>query len=121
MDGDRKRGDLEERTEQFARQCRQFIKKLPRNITNIEDAKQRTRSSGSVAANYIEANEALSKKDFAFRIRLCRKEAKESGLWLRLIDLANKNELESLRDRLEQETREFRAIFTAILSKNETK
>lgn len=58
--------DLEERTFQFAKKVRIWVKKLPRSIGNDEDARQLVRSSGSVGANYIEANEALSKKDFIF-------------------------------------------------------
>ena len=84
--------DLEERTFQFARQIRNWIKSLPRTIANNEDIKQLVRASGSVGANYIEANESLSKKDFVFRIRICRKEAKECGYWLRLI-LETNNEI----------------------------
>ncbi len=71
--------DLEERTLQFAITSRLFLKKLPRTISNIEDTKQLVRSSGSVGANYIEANESLSKKDFCYRIKICRKESKESN------------------------------------------
>jgi len=56
--------DLEERTYLFAESCRDFVKKLPRTISNIEYGRQLIRSSGSQAANYIEANECLSKKDF---------------------------------------------------------
>jgi four helix bundle protein len=70
--------DLEERTFQFAQQVRAFVKLLPRTVCNIEDVKQVVRSSGSVGANYIEANEALGKKDFLMRLRISRKEAKES-------------------------------------------
>lgn len=76
--------NLEERTFQFAKKCRDFVKQLTRTISNIEYAKQLIRSSGSVAANYIEANESLSKKDFYHRIKICRKEVKESRLWLKL-------------------------------------
>jgi len=60
-----KKYDLEERTFKFANDCRDYVKKLPRTIVNIEYGKQLTRSSASVAANYIEANESLSKKDFS--------------------------------------------------------
>ena len=74
-----KQYDLEERTYEFARRCRDFVKRLPKSISNIEYGKQLVRSSGSQAANYIEANESLSKKDFAYRIRICRKETKESS------------------------------------------
>ncbi len=76
--------DLEERTYQFAKAVRIFVKTLPKTIANIEDGKQLIKASGSVGANYIEANEALSKKDFKMRIKICRKEAKESAYFLRL-------------------------------------
>ena len=80
-----KRYDLEERTQNFASKVRTFIKKLSRNIANIEDVRQLVRSSGSIGANYIEANESLGRKDFIMRIKIARKEAKESVYWLRLI------------------------------------
>lgn len=70
--------NLGKRTLASARRVREYIKSLPRSIANIEDAKQLIRSSGSVGANYIEAEESLSKKDFAMRVKICRKEAKES-------------------------------------------
>ena len=70
------------------------MKKLPRTLANIEDSRQLVDSSGSVGANYIEANEALSKKDFVMRIKICRKEAKESRYWLRLIDTGVNSELD---------------------------
>ena len=62
--------DLEERTYLFARDCRLYVKKLPKTISNMEDGKQLVRSSGSVGANYIEANEKLGDKDFLFRVKL---------------------------------------------------
>ena len=73
-----KQYDLEERTAVFAENCRDFVKKLPKTTPNFEYGKQLIRSSGSQAANYIEANEALGKKDFLMRIKICRKETKES-------------------------------------------
>ena len=63
-----------------------FKDQVPQSKSNYEDAKQVVRSSGSVAANYLEAQEGLSRKDFFYRIKVCRKEARESGLWLRLIN-----------------------------------
>jgi four helix bundle protein len=69
--------DLEDRTFEFAQKVRAFVKRLTKTIGNIEDGKQVIRASGSVGANYIEGNESLSKKDFALRIKICRKEAKE--------------------------------------------
>jgi four helix bundle protein len=111
--------DLEERTYQFARDVRIFVRSLPKTISNIEDVHQVVRSSGSVGANYIEANEAISKKDFLLRIKICRKEAKESRLWLRLVFCNEKKELESERTRLIQEATELTSIFGAILRKSE--
>lgn len=109
--------DLEERTLQFAIACRLFLKKLPRTISNIEDAKQLVRSSGSVGANYIEANESLSKKDFCYRIKICRKESKESSYWLKIIKATNPdNEKEIII--LTQEADELKKIFSAILGKS---
>ena len=67
---------LEERTFQFAKNVHFFIKSLVKTVGNIEDSKQVIRSSGSIGANYIEANESLSKKDFVYRIKISRKEAK---------------------------------------------
>lgn len=83
--GKGKRYDLEDRTFAFAEKVRSLVEKTPKTISNIEDSKQLVRASGSVGANYIEANEALSKKDFVMRIKICRKEAKESAFWLRLL------------------------------------
>jgi len=88
--------DLEDRTLAYARRVRAFVKKLSRTTANIEDIKQLVRSSGSVGANYIEANESLSKKDFIMRIKICRKEAKESRYWLRLIDTNDEPEHETM-------------------------
>jgi four helix bundle protein len=113
-----KQYDLEERTARFAERCRDFIKKLPRNIHNIEYGKQLIRSSGSQAANYIEANESLSRKDFVHRIRICRKETKESSLWLRLCDTGGNAELEGERTEIVKEAAELRKIYTSILDKS---
>jgi|SRR5579885_168836 len=108
-----KRYDLEERTYLFAKRVRDYIKTLPGTITTIEYAKQIIRSSSSIAANYIEANEALSKKDFLMRIKICRKEAKETRLWLMLLENAS-NEKEYLL----QEINELMKIFGSIVTKS---
>src|SRR3989338_8509985 len=113
-----KRYDLEERTFRFAERCRDFIHVLPKNISNLEYGRQLVRSSGSQAANYIEANEALSKKDFAHRIKICRKEAKESCLWLRLSQTPNATSLDQEKISLLQEATELRKIFSSILQKS---
>ena len=118
MDDKTKPRDLEERTFRFAESVRVFVKQLPRTISNAEDVRQLVRASGSVAANWIEADEALNKKDFLMRV-ICRKEAKESRLFLRLIDARSSQSTASTRDRLASEARELTLIFSAIISKSE--
>ena len=114
-----KQYDLEERTLQFAKKVRAFVKTLPRTTGNFEDGKQLIRSSGSIGANYIEANEAISKKDFLYRIRICRKEAKESRFWLELLDTDDRDEMEKNRSILVIESTELMKIFGAILNKSQ--
>ncbi|MBU4212495.1 MAG: four helix bundle protein [Kiritimatiellae bacterium] len=109
---------LDERTFLFAQNVRIFVAQLPKTASNQEDIKQVVRSSGSVAANYIEANEALSKKDFILRMKICRKEAKESRLWLRLLDCGEHDQLGKTRLALIQEARELMLIFNAIITKS---
>ena len=110
--------DLEERTFQFAKAVRLFVKTLPKTIANIEDSKQSIKSSGSIGANYREANESLSKKDFLMRIKISRKEAKESAYWFRLIHETNKIKNSEDALYLIQEANEFKKIFSAILEKS---
>ena len=110
--------DLEERTFQFAKDVRLVVKSLPYSKANHEDVKQLIRSSGSIGANYREANEALSKKDFIMRCKISRKESKESVYWLRLIyetnELKNDNEILDLI----QEAEELKKIFSSIIEKS---
>jgi len=112
-----KQYDLEERTLEFAKKVRIFVKELSKTIGNIEDGKQLIRSSGSIGANYIEANEALSKKDFVMRIKICRKEAKESKYWLLLIDIGTVT-LEKEQQELIKESTELMMIFSSIMRKS---
>lgn len=114
-----KQYDLEERTFKFAKRVREFVKKLPKTIANVEDSVQLVNASGSVGANYIEANEAISKKDFVFRIKICRKESKESRYWLKLIDSNGDQNLERDRTELIQEATELMNIFGSIMRKSE--
>ena len=114
-----KRYDLEERTLEFAKNVRAFVKALPRTVANDEDIRQLVRASGSVGANYIEANDSLSKKDFVMRIKISRKEAKESRYWLRLLDTAERESSEGTRGSLIREATELMNIFAAILRKSE--
>ena len=113
-----KQYDLEDRTLEFAKNVRVLVKELNKSISNIEDGKQVVRSSGSVGANYIEANESLSKKDFIMRIKISRKEAKDSRYWLRLIDVNQNKELASKQKILINEATELMKIFGAILQKS---
>ena len=113
-----KRFDLEERTFAFAKRVREFVKRLSKTIGNVEDSRQLIRSSGSVGGNYIEANESLSKKDFILRIKICRKEAKESRYWLRLIEATDET-IAAERDLPVQEAQELMNIFGAIVRKSE--
>lgn len=109
--------DLEERTFEFAKDCRLLVSKLPKSIPNFEDGKQLVRSSGSVGANYIEANEKLGDKDFTFRLKIARKESKESAYWLKLLKSSNPDhDLEI--DKVLQEAEELRKILSAILKKH---
>jgi len=109
--------DLEERTFEFAKSVRTFVQKLPKTISNHEDVKQLVRSSGSVGANYIEANESLSKKDKLMRIKISRKEAKESAFWLKLLDNGVSKELNEEKSALIKEANELTHIFGSIVMK----
>lgn len=110
--------DLEERTFMFAKRTAVFINKVPRTLANIEYLKQLLRSSASIAANYIEANESVGKRDFFFRLKICRKESKESRLWFRLIDVSSSQDLEREQATLAAEAKELTLIFAAILRKS---
>ena len=109
--------ELEERTFQFAKDVRLFIKKLPKTIANIEDVRQLVKPSGSVGANYREANESLSKKDFIMRIKICRKEVKESAYWLRVIYETNDSHNADDALKLMREADELKKIFSSMLRK----
>ena len=117
MSNEGKPRDLEERTYEFAANVRAFVRRLPRTICNLEDVRQLVRASGSVAANYIEADEAMSDKDFVHCLKICRKEAKESRLWLRLLHIGADKEMARDRDGLAQEAKELLLIFNAIIRK----
>ena len=110
--------DLKERTLQFAKDVRLFVKTLPNTTANIEDSRQVVKASGSVGANYREANEALSKKDFKMRIKICRKESKESAYWRRLIHETNCLENAEAVQSLIREANELKMIFSSILEKS---
>lgn len=109
------RNDLEQRTLDFARRVRAFVSRLPKNSSVYADGNQLVRSSGSVGANYIEAQGALSRRDFAMRIKICRKEAKETHYWLDLLDVPYS--LTTEKEWLMREAVEFVRMFTAMAKK----
>ena len=106
--------DLEERTFAFAKRVRRFVRKVPRSHLTMDDIRQVTRSSGSIGANSIEANDSLSRKDLRMRIKICRKQAKETGYWLRLLDMDSSG-LDQEREALLDESIQLMKIFGAIL------
>ena len=108
--------DLRDRTLRFAKMVRNYVKNLPRTLSNIEDARQLVKASGSVGANYIEAEEALSRKDFVMRIKISRKEAKESRYWLELIE--SRGEQITEKQNLIREATELTKIFGSIVEKS---
>jgi len=111
--------DLEERTALYAERIRDFCLKLPKNQANNEYIPQLIRSGSSPGANYIEANESIGDKDFKMKIRTCRREAKESAYWLRLIITDKSSIMEDESKALRQEAKEFVLIFTSILKKRD--
>lgn len=112
--------DLEERTLEFAKRVVRMCKELPNNPVNYKLIDQVIRSAGSVGANYREANDALGTKDFLMRLKISRKEAKETHFWLELIMEANPD----IRKRIEglfQEALELKKILSTIIMKLEKK
>ncbi|HEY8897373.1 MAG TPA: four helix bundle protein [Niastella sp.] len=117
---DKKPYDLEERTALYAERVRNFCLKLPKNIVNTEYIPQLLRSGSSPGANYIEANECIGDKDFNMKIKTCRREAKESSYWLRLVLTDGLEEMEKERNALRREAKEFVLIFNSILKKRDS-
>ena len=105
--------DLEERTLEFSKEIIRLCKSLPKNIITIPLIGQLIRSGTAIGANYIEANEALSKKDFAMRVKISKKEAKESRFWISLTQ-PSKEEI-NIREHLINESTELMKILGAIL------
>jgi four helix bundle protein len=105
--------DLEDRTLRFAKEVIAFVGSLPRTMANVETSRQLIRAAGSVGANYIEANESLGKKDFCMKVRISRREAKESRYWLQLVESGEGDR--TAQEKLIQEATELMKIFGAIL------
>lgn len=112
--------DLEERTMVFARDVRDLCKTLKKDVINNVYIQQLIRSSSSIGSDYIEANESLGANDRKMRVRISRKEAKESIWWLRLIVIENHEEQqEAIKTKLIDEAEQLRRIMSAILQKLE--
>ncbi|MDO8443192.1 MAG: four helix bundle protein [bacterium] len=108
--------DLEERTAIFGEEIIKFVKSLPDIPINRPLINQIIRSGTSIGANYMEANGAESKKDFQHKIGICKKEAKETMHWLRMIATANTDKAEKCR-KLWKEVHELVLIFSSIVKK----
>ncbi len=108
--------DLEERTLEFAKEIIKLCQKLPQNTINFKLISQLIDASSSVGANYREANERLSRKDFVYRMRITRKECKEGTYWLELLKEANLNFSDEINVFI-KESQELRNIFTSIIDK----
>ncbi len=105
--------DLEERVSKFGEEVILFVKTLPDNIINRPLINQGVRSGTSTGANYMEANQASSIKDFKNKIRICQKEANETKHWLRMIATANPEKKDACQ-KLWQEAHELTLIFAKI-------
>jgi|SRR6185295_18047266 len=108
--------DLEERVAKFGEDIIVFLKKVPTDAINTILVKQLVPSATSIGANYMEANEASSKKDFRNKVCICKKEANESKHWLRMLAKANPDQVKICRD-FWQEAHELTLIFATIAKK----
>jgi four helix bundle protein len=113
---EKKQYDLEERTLQFSKNVIDLVNRSLKILSNTEVARQLVRSAGSVGANYIEANEALGKKDFVMHVRIARKEAKESRYWLQLLECSDAQQ--RTKELLIQESTELLKILSTIIQKS---
>jgi four helix bundle protein len=109
--------DLEARALLFAKDVRLFCRKLKWDTINLQDIKQVVRSSGSIGANYIEANENPGIADLKMHIRISRREAKETIYWLKLLFVEELKDFEIERNKLIDEAEQLKRIFSAILIK----
>jgi four helix bundle protein len=107
--------DLEQRTLTFPKDVISLCRKLPKNSINLPLISQIVRSATSIGANYREANDGLGKKDFLLRLRIARKEAKESSYWLELLAESNQQIDFSV---LIKECLELRNILSSIITKS---
>lgn len=108
--------DLEERTAKFGEEVIKLAKKIPENAVNRPIISQFVRSGTAIGANYCEADDAESKKDFKHKIGICKKESRETKHWLRMLAVAS-SELKDEIKKLWIEAKELNLIFNAINNK----
>jgi len=108
-----KKFDLEDRTLRFSKSCIDLCKVLRRDSINSELISQLVRSSGSVGANYREANDSITKRDFYHRIGICKRESKETKYWLELV-LHSNPDLSDKMGSLVDEALQLARIFASI-------
>lgn len=112
-DGEGRKYDLEERTSKFGEAIIGFARKLPRDPVTTPLISQVVRSGTSIGANYCEADDAVSGKEFKHKIGTCKKEARETKFWLRQIAAAAPEHKTECRQ-LWQEAKELHLIFAKI-------
>ncbi len=112
-----KKAELRDRTTQFAKNVRTFVRKTPRTIASLSDCRRLVFASGAIGSHYISADESPSRQDFLRRISDCRKESKQSGHWLQLLDSNLEESSEEQRAQLLKEAQELERIFGAIVGK----
>ena len=115
-----KKYDLEERTARFGEEIVKFSKKIPQNSVTRSLISQLVRSGTSIGTNYCEADDAESRRDFQHKIGICKKEARETKHWLRIIATA----VPSLKEKakiLWKEAKELNLIFNAIINSTKKK
>lgn len=112
--------DLEDRTAKFAETVLKFCRGLKLDEINRPIVNQLVRACTSIGANYCEADDAESRKDFAHKIKICKKEARETKYWLKMLIVTNPDCVEELNT-FWQEAKELNLIFNAIINSTETK
>lgn len=117
---EKKNYDLEERTAKFGESIVLFAKNLKRDIINLPLINQLVKAGTSIGANYMEANGASSKRDFGNKISICKKEARETKYWLRIISRVNQKHKNKCR-KLWKEAQELTLIFSKIIITIKTK
>jgi four helix bundle protein len=120
MINENRKYNLEERTAKFAEKTIELLRKIKVDPVNKGIISQLARSSGSIGANYCEATEAESKKDFVHKLGIAKKEIKETRHWLRLLSKANP-EYRELIVNIWKESQELLLIFSKSISTTKTK